>query len=529
MKTAHSHHVAVLARQAPTRRQIVRALHSAGLELRFIERAADLDSIQSPHLLLLDTDSTSAADVTGCLERAGRGGVPVVMLSLGSDKLALLQLMRSYGISHLVAKHGAVRAVYPLIDERELQVTCQKVLRGDVFGLEKYIGGWGVKLHPFRVASMTEKARLLEAFEGYLTDLECPPAVVPDVLTVADELIVNALLHAPRDEGGKLTYEHLGPVPELAVAPEDAVDVTWGCDGQRLMLSVADRFGALERERITHYLAKGFAPRRHAVEEKVGGAGLGLAMSLKRLHQLVFNVQPRVRTEVLAGWYLRVDTASDFRQVSKSINLFWQPESQAPASTGAEGGETLTHFALPPLSVGEPSLSVKDADLPRLSTPTSVAATGAESAAELSTRVLKRITGRINERFDLPLPEAGALRLDLSGITGFTSAGIIRWLQWVAVLPARDVELAACPEVVVRSACEVEGFLGRATVRSVMAPFECPSCFEAFTFELPVHELDVDSPRPCSGCGSTLRFAGLLHEYLAFRELVQGEKDGFSA
>lgn len=509
MKNLQMPDIAVLARQAPTRRQVVRALCSAGFTLRFADRASDLDALfaqKRPDLFVLDADCTGQDEVTSSLERAGRLDVPVVMLSLGSDKGVLLSLLRTYGVRHLVAKHGAARAMYPVLDERELLVTCQKVLQRDIFGLEKYIGGWGMMVHAGRVTSMEEKAQLLERLERYLTDLECPPAVVPDILTVADELIVNALLHAPRDEKGTLKYEHLGPVPGLEVAVEDAAEVAWGCDGQRLMLSVADRFGALERARITHYLAKGFATRRHAVEEKVGGAGLGLAMSLKRLHQLVFNVQPQVRTEVLAGWYLRVDTASDFRHMSKSINLFWEHTPEVTA-----------HAMLPRVT-----FSVERRPLP----PVRVEAPAVEPASAQSARALVRIAGRINEHLVLPLPEAKAVRFDLRGVTGFTSNGVIRWLRWMESLAGRDVELSGCPQVVVRSACEVEGFLGGATVRSVLAPYECPDCLQSVHFELRARDFDVEAQRPCDACGGPLRFGGLPQEYEAFRELVGDEGRG---
>jgi hypothetical protein len=517
-----SKHIAVLARQPHTRRQIARALYSGGLELRFLEGGEDLERSTAdgmPELFILDVDSIPVQDLRGCLTQLGPRRVPVVLLSMGSNKEALLELLQSYDVANLVAKHGAIRAVYPVVDERELMVTCQKVTRQDIFGLEKYIGAWGVKVHAYLVRSMAEKQQLITDFEGYLTDLECPPGVVPDILTVADELVVNALVHAPRDAKGRPKYEHIGPVPDLEVDPQDAVEVRWACDGQRMMFSATDPFGALTREHVYRYVSKGFGGGRHAVEEKAGGAGLGLAMSLKRLHQLVINVQDGVRTEVVAGWYLRVDTASDFRQVSKSINVFWLPRDARPLLATPEPSvptpPELPRIRPPPRPAPGPAA----APAPAVGRSAPRAAPQPEPAQK-GRRMLCRLSGRINERFKPEVPRGVPLRLDVRGVTSFSSAGVIRWLDWVRTLSGRSVEVVACPEVVVRAANEVEGLLGTMRIRSVLAPFECPSCLQAFQYEVAPAAALEDVARLCPGCGSTLRFAGVAHEYRGFLELV---------
>jgi hypothetical protein len=100
------------------------------------------------------------------------------------------------------------------------------------------------------------------------------------------------------------------------------------------MLSVTDKFGLLERKRLQGYLFRAFGPLE--TETKVSGAGIGLSMSFRNVHQLIFNVHQGKRTEAIAGWDLRIKTVSEFRRLNKSLNLFWLPASLD------EGGEAAT-------------------------------------------------------------------------------------------------------------------------------------------------------------------------------------------
>ncbi len=535
--------IVVITRQPQTRRQVARALYAGGMEIRFLDRSGELKLLPSeerPALVIVDADTCDADavhEVLAILATHAPPRIPVILLSLGSDKEALLTLIQRHDVGNLVAKHGAIRAVHPVLDERELLVTCTKVIEGDIFGVEKYVGVWGVKVHQHLVRTMPDKQRVLSEFEGYLTDLEAPSPVVPDILTVADELMLNAMVHAPRDAEGQPKYEHLGPREDLVLEEEDTVTVTWACDGQRLAFAVSDRFGALDRQKIHEYVAKGFGGKRQSVETKPGGAGLGLAMSVKRLHQLVFNIQERVRTEVIAGWYLRLDSASEFRQVSKSINVFWLPETgfarddharpvpvvtrARPTGMSAPQMHAVAPPALPAPAAGLAAPAVAPAEPPvAVTAPTSAPTPPPEDVPSSVPRQAKGISGRIDERFNAQLPDGGPLRLDMRGVTGFSSAGVIAWLRFMKTLVGRSVEFTALPEVVVRTANEVENLLGGFPVRSVLAPFECPSCSQSYQIESRPQQVMADVVRPCPSCKGPLRFAGSPLDYEGFLDLV---------
>ncbi|MBI3181172.1 MAG: hypothetical protein HYZ28_03410 [Myxococcales bacterium] len=487
--------VLVFTTQRPTRRQVARALHAGGMDVRFPQTLAELRDVigvDPPQLVILDADSVAGEVIEQALTSFdGPKRPPVILISLGQDKAPLLQLIRRHEIGNLVAKHGAIRAVFPVLDERELLVTCQKVILRDIFGLEKYVGSWGVVVHRRILKSLSEKPGLLDEFEGYLTDLDCPSTVVPDIITTAEELVLNAVVHAPRTPEGQPKYEHIGPDPKLVLQPNEYVEVSYACDGQRLMINVADNFGTLNKDKIYSYVSKAYGAEKLEAEQKVSGAGLGLSMAFYGIHQLVFNVQESRRTEAMAGWYLRVNTASEFRQVSKSLNLFWLPADSQPAP------ETRANPIMAPIPTPLEMKSIEGAPV--------------------------RMSGRIDENTALaPVVRAGAV--DMRGVTGFTSRGVVSWLKLVNGLGGNKLEIIGMPDSMIRLAAEVKGMLRGVQVKSVMALFECTQCSHERYLELVPSEVLVSGKRSCERCSGDSSFAGIREDYESLVKVLQQRK-----
>lgn len=319
--------IVVLTKQRQTQRQVARALHASGTRARFAHSVAELPLLIGPpaDLAIIDCDGQDAEETEKVLTLLAEAPLrtPVILLSTGEDKGTLLDLLQRYDVGNLLAKRGALRAAYSQLDERELLVTCEKVLSKDIFGIQKYIGSWGIVLHERKLSRMQDKAGFLSEFEGFVTDLDAPPSVIHEIVTVADELIINAAVHAPHDAAGAPKYEATGARPDLVLGAGEEVTITYGCDGQTLMLSVSDNFGRLERTTLHAYITRAFQTMPLDIEQKASGAGLGLSFAARSIHHLVFNIQDAVRTEAIAGWNLRVPNAREFGQVAKSLNVFW--------------------------------------------------------------------------------------------------------------------------------------------------------------------------------------------------------------
>ena len=432
-------------------------------------------------LLILDVDGSSEESLDAALQAIGDGPaqIPVVLVSLDAEKGPMLRLLENREVSHLVAKHGAIRvsksnpnrATYSMLDERELLVTCEKVLSGDIFGIDKYIGAWGIALQRRVIKSMRDKSPFLDEFERYVRDLELPQPVVPEIVTVAEELVLNAIVHAPRDANGTPKYEHIGPDPDLTLEADEWVTVMFGCDGQKLMVSVSDNFGTLRRKTLSDYLRRGFgAGASLEPESKASGAGLGLSLSLRSIHQLIFNVHDQKRTEAIAGWFLRIHSASEFKQVGKSLNLFYRHAGAAAPMERSRSRESVY------------------------------------------------LRGRIDETFDFAAARECS-SIDLREVTAITSHGVMRWIEFLRSI--EDAELIALPESFVFHASRVKGFLGAASVRTVLVPFECESCGFEERRELPPDAVLSAPAGTCPECDAAMKYGGLAAEYSGFLETLR--------
>ena len=83
----------------------------------------------------------------------------------------------------------------PLLAE-ELLATVQKLLRGDVFGLEKYIA-WGAEVRSYTLEDARDRDDAVTTLAKDVVAVGLPDRVGSLVSVIADELIANALYVAP--------------------------------------------------------------------------------------------------------------------------------------------------------------------------------------------------------------------------------------------------------------------------------------------------------------------------------------------
>ncbi|MGA9523552.1 MAG: hypothetical protein WBV82_18970 [Myxococcaceae bacterium] len=313
--------VAVLAPEKNVRRQIARALYAGCVDLRIVQRVSHVQRLESPNgvrVIVLDAHSLPLSQVREGVQVARRTGAHVVALCSGEDRGVLSQVLETMKVENVVALHTSPRALHPIVDEQELRVTCQKLLRDDIFGIEKYLGGWGNEVYSFTVRSADDRRDALTEFEGFLTDLECLPRLVPEIVAAADDVCYFTAACSRGDGGSKVR------------APPQAL--AFGCDGQRLVFSVSQASGS-ELPRTMHaQLCRAMIGRRADHEPESGS--VAVATALKRVHQLVANLQPGNRLELVAGWYLRVASANEFRQTTRSLNVFELPSPRTGRGAG---------------------------------------------------------------------------------------------------------------------------------------------------------------------------------------------------
>lgn len=240
-------------------------------------------------------------------ERGGR-------LALLSEKVCgedLVSLLDAHLLTNLVGRgDGWLNA--------DILVTVGKILRRDIFGIEKYFS-WGVQPRSFQMTLSSQKGQLLEEAEVYARSIGVHPRLVDLFCTVADEFASNALFNAPVDGDGRRRFAHLERTNEVAL--DQSIEFKFLSDGRRLGISVADPFGSLTPERVAEYLARCLRMGSDQIDEKKGGAGLGLYCIFNSVSHFVVNISPGKKTEMIGLLDIR-GSYRDFLKGSKSLNLF---------------------------------------------------------------------------------------------------------------------------------------------------------------------------------------------------------------
>lgn len=336
----HGKVVLVCTDRTRTWRQVTPSLAGAGNQLVHAEtneRALDLLWTGAVDLVLIEWPSGIQIDPV--LE-AARDRVPIVVLVAETGLRALEELVCQRGLFHLcAARPEQETSTARVVDPAELVVTCEKILRRDLFGLDKYLAGFGIERPTRTVRHADERDAVIAELVEAVRTLGAGRRIAESVSLVADELFTNAVYNAPRDADGRPRYAHVSRREKIALEPSEAVSIQFGSDGRMFGLSVADRFGALEARSLRSGIER-CVSRHDPIEQKAGGAGIGLYTALCHADQLIFNLEAGAQTEVIALWSL-ARKGGGRGAGAASLHVF-QHSAQAPA---AETGMSLSDSA----------------------------------------------------------------------------------------------------------------------------------------------------------------------------------------
>jgi hypothetical protein len=173
----------------------------------------------------------------------------------------------------------------------ELLATVQKIVRRDLFGLEKYMA-WGAEVRSSVLEDALERDRAVAQLTRDVVGAGLPDRIGSLVSVIADELLVNALYTAPVDESGARFRRDEARDKKRALADRDAVSLRWATDGRYLAMEVKDRWGSLDPSLVAARIAR--------ANQSGGDAGMGLALAYACCNHLVFNVAPGSATEAIA-------------------------------------------------------------------------------------------------------------------------------------------------------------------------------------------------------------------------------------
>lgn len=282
------YHMAVITNDKRLRREVRRVTSATNATADFLEKPSEFSA--KKHVNLVIFDARKHQPPSKLLDSIPREAAISYILE-GNNLFRQIDLLRDERVETLLCRDE-------IFDDDEFIASATKSLRHDIFGLHKYFP-WGVTTFTMMVKSYDDKSQAIDIIMQYAQEAGMRGSVRERIQLACDELMMNALYHAPRDEEGKELYRHK-PRKELARLSEVLpIQVQYGCSGRYFGLAVRDNCGSLTRSKIVDYLAR-IRDGGAEIEDKSSGAGLGLISVTQSVSKLIFNLQPGSASEVVA-------------------------------------------------------------------------------------------------------------------------------------------------------------------------------------------------------------------------------------
>ncbi len=204
---------------------------------------------------------------------------------------------------------------------RELIATIKKIFEFDIFGVHHYVNT-GTKSEVYHIRDSRERDAYIHTVSEFCKRMYVRTSTIQAVELFCEELLMNAIYDAPRDASGGELYGHTSRRDRVVLKPKDAARMEFACDGEKLVISVSDPFGAITWETVQAYLAKCFSQDRRITNlDEDGGAGLGLYLCFNAVNSFIVNVKPKVRSEFIGIFELEGSARQRYHKYS-SLHFF---------------------------------------------------------------------------------------------------------------------------------------------------------------------------------------------------------------
>jgi DNA-binding NarL/FixJ family response regulator len=204
--------------------------------------------------------------------------VRVVVVHEDSTRQDVLQTIAEKQVRFFVPSDGN--------SEEGLFATLNKLLSGRIFGVSRYLLP-AADVQRWIITNTEQKDAVLEGVKRFGVDIGSHPRIMDLLLAALDEMIINAL------------YRTGGP------SEARPVGVECGADGRILAASVIDEHGLLDSRSVFDGLSTAMRHQRDGIPEDAPSAKLGFRIMLESLSNVVINVDPQHRTEIIGMIDLR--------------------------------------------------------------------------------------------------------------------------------------------------------------------------------------------------------------------------------
>lgn len=308
---------AIVARHPSTLKHLAQSLAVANLSSRqaigpsFLPRSAPGEF----ELVILDLDidpATPPIDLCGQVTTACKD-TPIIVVAGVNARHRLVQALAHPDVVGVVPKIGAwTESTTPEAklegpDEQALGLGLRRRVERATqpAGPAPYLLA-GTPIEERVIGGSADKDDALAALLADAARFGLSDEKVRRIETAADELMLNAVYDAPRDERGRPLYADMDRRTPVVLAAQAQARARWGCDGRTFVVSVADRFGALQRATVGAHIQRLLDARSPRLGRSgvTGGAGLGLVLTYSAANQLALQVVRGRFTEATAALHV---------------------------------------------------------------------------------------------------------------------------------------------------------------------------------------------------------------------------------
>lgn len=310
-----------------------------GPALGGLERLGSLGQLEAaladpPDVLLIDGEAPEVQDLARLRGLVERAGCPLVWLADCHDRAGLRAPLGELRASHVLPRSdGTLRAeVVAVLQALDLQRrgVAQWASWSVLGAADRALDAAPREVLALRASRQRDEA--LEGFGAWMEAREVPKRIATLARGVADEMIINALYNAPTDAEGRPLFRSLPRTEAVELSAHHEASFSYASDGVHLALSVRDPYGSLSARVVWENLARTLSAGADQIDQKEGGAGLGLYTILQSATRLSIHLEPGSQTVFRALFALDKNHRA-FLARPKAFHLFVMDGGQ-----GSSGG-----------------------------------------------------------------------------------------------------------------------------------------------------------------------------------------------
>ncbi|MBN2383937.1 response regulator [bacterium] len=203
------------------------------------------------------------------------------------DVDSYIKLSREKSITNIIIKDSP-------FNFDELGWTAHNLLTGDFFGLKRHLDSNGHIKKICLQDSDAIQASITTIIE-YFSQVSDNGDLLDTCDLLLDELLYNAMIHAPRDEQGRKKYQNR---QHIVLEAHEQVMCHYGYDERKLGFAVVDNFGTLENTRVMDVL-----DRHISGAGQHDDSGRGLYISRGLADRFIINIRRGIQTEIICLLY----------------------------------------------------------------------------------------------------------------------------------------------------------------------------------------------------------------------------------